>query len=256
MADEGNKQQQDIIPVKAFLLQTCEDFFQNNKFDFEKYLYNRYDNNAPFTTKNSIPYHFTAQLEKPGDPDGYRLIFSYKDGIFLPAGRYISIQYYAGHISWLDCLVPLKTVSFDEAIEICTQIAKSFEKQGFKPQRLNTQLTEINFGDQTYGQWDTFGSWATEGDKPLEMAITIKSYNERPPAVFNMPLSKLEPKDTPVSYIISLDISPDFSCTRELIELEEARNLAVNGDEKKGVYLKMWFDDPDWRPKGWKGKWL
>lgn len=156
----------------------------------------------------------------------------------------------------LDCLVPLKTVSFDEAIEICTQIAKSFEKQGFKSKRRNKKLTESNFGDQTFKQWDSFGDWATEGDKPIELGLTIKNFNERPPAAFNMPLSKLEPKDIPVSYIISLNIFPDHSCTQELIELEKARNLAVNGDEKKGVPLKMWFDDPDWRPKGWKGKWL
>jgi len=248
--------QRNIIPIRASLLESCKQFIAENNLDAAKYIYSVYTGDEPKNTSTVIPFYFTAQAGKPGEPDGYVLKFIYDKEITLPPGRYISLDHKAGHIDYMSCLLPLQTMPFEQVIQTCWQIAKSFENCGFVIKRLNKTLSQKRFGEKNFGSWDTFGSWHTQTDKPLIMTMTLENFNKRPTAAFNMPISNPEPLDAPATYIISFSITTDFSFTEELIRLERARNLAINGDEKKPIPIKIWFDDPDWRPEGWQGKWL
>ena len=110
-------------------------------------------------TDSPISFYFQADINKPNDPTGYSLHFGENNPIIIPAGRFISIMHRIGLLYFITALLPLKTVSFDQAVQICRQIAISFEKKGYNVQRLNEQLSQKTFGDQSFGLWDIFGSW-------------------------------------------------------------------------------------------------
>lgn len=245
-----------IIPIKARFPETCKEFIAVNQVDPTKYLYSEYNDHALLLTDAYIPFYFQADRNKPDDPAGYSLHFGEKDPVILPAGRFISVMHDVGLLYFITCLLPLETVSFDQALQMCRQMAKSFENRGYKLKKLNEQLSQKTFGDQSFDAWDIFGTWVISTPLPIELNLVIKNYNKMSFTTFTTPLSAPIPIDAPATYLVEVSISLDWACNRELFALRKACNLAVNGDEKKPIPIKIWFDDPDWRPEGWQGKWL
>jgi len=84
----------------------------------------------------------------------------------------------------------------------------------------------------------------------------MENFNRMATTSFTTLLAKPTPRNARPEYLIDADFSLESEVTSELSALKRARNLAVNGDREKPLPLKLWFDDPDWRPADWQGKWL
>jgi len=89
----------------------------------------------------------------------------------------------------------------------------------------------------------------------MSLVIAMKNFNRMATTSFTTPLTVPTPRNAKPEYLIDADVRLESGARFELSKLRVARNLAVNGDRDKDLPLKVWFDDPDWRPADWQGKW-
>jgi len=242
-----------IIIRKAHLLQSCKDFFLANNLDPRRWTH------SPHTGELRdyyLPLMFNADVNRPEDPDGYAAEVTVAGTkILLPAGRMGHLGNTAGHIDSIASVLPLTTISFDEMKSICRYIAMRFELAGFKPVRKDDRMTEKEFHEKG-GRLYYYGEWQIEYPVPISLDLAMKNFNRMATTAFTTPLAKPTPRNAQPVYLIDVYIGLEREASSELSKLRYARNLAVNGERDQDLPLKVWFDDPDWRPADWQGKWL
>jgi len=244
-----------IVIRKAHLLQSCKDFFLANNLDPKRWAYDRHTGEEE-TDYLHGPLMFNADVNRPEDPDGYAAEIGVAGTtILLPPGRMVHIGYTAGHIDSISAVLPLDTISFDEMRSICRNIGVQFEHIGFKPVRKQDQMMEREFHARG-GRRNQYGKWQLDYPVPIRLALEMKNFNRMATTSFTTVLAEPTPRHARPTYLVDVYISLESEVRSELSELLEARNLAVNGDRDKPLPLKVWFDDPDWRPANWQGKWL
>jgi len=244
-----------IITLKTHFLQSCKDFFQANGLDPNRWTYNNHTGEEVLDAMRGA-LMFNADVNRPLDPDGYAAEIAFGDKtITIPAGRMVHIGHDAGYVRSISCTLPLDTISFDEMMSSCGDIARQFEQIGFKLVRKKDQMTEQEFHEKG-GNYNQYGEWQIEDPLPISLTLEMNNFNRMLTTSFTMPLADPTPRDAPPSYLVSTYITLESKARFELVDLKYARNLAVNGDRNQPLPLKLWFDDPDWRPANWQGQWL
>jgi len=242
-----------IITLKAHLLQSCKDFFLVNNLNPRRWTHNPHTGEM---IAHDFSFMFNADVNRPEDPDGYEAEVSVAGTqILMPAGRMVHIGNSAGHIDSIASVLPLNTINFEEMKSLCSYIAMRFGLAGFKPVRTNAQMTEQEFLEKGLPRRQ-YGEWRLDAPVPIYLEIAMKNFNRMAITSFTTPLAKASPRNAKPEYIIDVDLGIESEVRAELYDLEYARNLAVNGDRNQPLPLKVWFDDPDWRPANWQGKWL
>jgi len=246
----------DIVTLKAHLLQSCKDFCIANRLDPKQWTYNEYTG-EDIMDDESGPLMFTASKWDPQEPVAYIADISIgSNRLIMPKGILVFLGYQAGYIDWIDCTLPLDGVSFTEAMRLCGKIAAMFEHIGFKDKNRNDRLTEQEFHDRG-GLRDQYGQWLHDDPLPMVLTLEIKNVNRLPITSFTTVVGRPTPPDVAPTYLIDViyRLTSDGPGD-DLFALKKARRFALTGNEQKGIPLKVWFDDPDWRPKGWQGTWL
>lgn len=247
-----------IIALNAFLTEQASEFFSSNK---------QIDAQEQIQSKASGEYYedwsllsFVAHASREDEPDGY--ILRYKKGscdVSLPAGRAVVMQHQAGFFYLLSSTLPLDPLPFKEIMVTARQVADSFDKAGWKRTVDTPVIKQETFGDLSLGgKFEYFGEWLPCNDEALRVSILLKSYNTLPPGPSIPPVpGRSLPADYPDRYIIEVVFdSLNSEVDNEATKLRDARRLAVNGDKNKPLTLKLWTDEPAWRPEGWQGKFI
>jgi len=246
---------ENIIILKTHLLQSCKDFFLANNLNPRRWTHNRHT--GEFRTdylRGALM--FNADVNRPEDPDGYAAeITVMGEKILMPAGRMVHIDYQAGYIRSISSVLPLDTIDFERMKELCGYIAMRFSLLGFNPVYQEAQMTEQEFHENG-GLMDSYGEWKIDRPVPMELVLEMNNFNRMSTTSFTTLLAKPTPRNARPEYLIDAQVSLEMEADNELDALMHARNLAVNGDRDKPLPLKVWFDDPDWRPADWQGKWL
>jgi len=246
----------DSVTLKAHLLQSCKDFCRANQIDPKDWTYNEHTGEDIMDNETgSLMYVASAWDEQK--PIAYIADIGIgSNRLIMPTGILIFVGNQAGYINSVDCTVPLDGVSFAEAMHICGEIAAMFEHIGFKAKNRNDRLTEQEFHDRG-GLRDQYGQWIHDSPLPMELFLEIKNVNRLPITSFTTVVGKPTPPDVAPTYLIDINYSlMSDGPGDDLSALKKARRFALTGNEQKGIPLKIWFDDPDWRPKNWQGKWL
>jgi len=244
---------QPLIVLKTHLLQSCKDFFIANNLDPKRWTHNPHTGEL---TMHHLTFMFNADVNRPEDPDGYQAEITVMGRkILMPASRMVHISYWAGYIDSISSVLPLNTISFNEMKSICADIASRFEPLGFKSLYKEDQMTEQEFHENG-GFMDAYGEWQIDYPVPAELTLEMENFNRMATTFFITPLTKPTPRNAQPAYLIHAYFSLESEVRSELSALTWARNLAVNGDRDQYLPLKVWFDDPDWRPANWQGKWL
>jgi len=246
----------DIVTLKAHLLQSCKDFCSANQIDPKDWTYNEHTGEDIMDDKSGGTLMYVASAWDPQKPIAYIADISIgSHRLIMPKGILVFLGYDAGYIDAINCTVPLDGVSFAEAMRICGEIAAMFEHIGFKADNRNDRLTEQEFHDRG-GLRDQYGHWIHDSPLPMELVLEIKNVNRLPITSFTTVVGKPTPPDVAPTYLIDINYFIEFEASRDLSVLRKARNFAINGNEQKYLPLKIWFDDPDWRPQNWQGTWL
>jgi len=247
----------DIVTLKSHLLQSCKDFCIANQLNPRQWTHNRHTGELRMDDKSGATLMFTASKWDPQEPGAYIADIGIgRNRLIMPKGILVFLGYSAGYIDAIVCTVPLGGVSFAEAMRICGEIAAMFEHIGFKAKRINNRLTEQEFHDKG-GLRDQYGRWRHDDPLPMDLTLEIKNVNRLPITAFTTVVGKPTPPNVAPTYLIDInyDIMSDGPGD-ELFALKKARRFVLTGNEQKGIPLKVWFDDPDWRPPNWQGKWL
>jgi len=246
---------ENIVVLKTHLLQSCKDFFLANNLNPRRWTHNPHTGEQTTNDKRII-FMFNADVNRPEDPDGYAAeITVMGEKILMPAGRMVHIDYQAGYIRSIASVLPLDTINFERMEELCGYIAMRFAPLGFNSLRKKNRLTEQEFLEKGYSMY-SYGKWLSDHPVPTKLVLEVKNFNRMAISSFTTLLAKPTPRNAKPEYLIDAQVSLESEVRTELSDLEEARNLAVNGDRDKPLPLKVWFDDPDWRPADWQGKWL
>lgn len=92
----------------------------------------------------------------------------------------------------------------------------------------------------------------------FEYSLQVATYDSYSNVGLTIPLSPYVSKDAPRTYLMEFHalVSVDGEVYKELSDLRDAWRIAVNHNKDKPIPLQLWLDDPDWRPDGWKEKWI
>lgn len=248
-----------IVILKTNLLQKCKDFFAVNNLNPMRWIVDQQGNEV--ITSRNPPFIFTADVNKPETPDGYQItIFdsanNLKKPIIIPPGRMVLIDYHAGYIWSISCILPLRPLKFTAAMDLAENISEMFENTNWQVKRKITNLQENNFGVDTFGTRENYSQLTSKTGVPSEVDITLYAFNSMPGIAFTTALTASESADAPSTYLVSLSFTLAFEVDSELTDLMYKRNLIINGDKRKFLPVRIWFDDPEWRPAGWSGKWI
>jgi len=244
---------ENIIILKTHLLQSCKDFILANNLDPKRWTHNPHTGELE---TYPIALMFNADVNRPEDPDGYAAeITVMGEKILMPAGRMVHIGYDAGYIRSISSVLPLDTINFERMKELCNYISMRFSLLGFNSVHQAAQMTEQEFHEKG-GLMYQYGKWQIGAPIPMKLVLEMNNFNRMATTSFTTLLTKPTPRNAKPEYLIDARFALESEVTSELDSLEYARNLAVNGDRNKPLPLKVWFDDPDWRPADWQGKWL
>jgi len=180
--------------------------------------------------------------------EGYEL--HYTDGsctVTFPAGRMIHLSLSAGFIEGIAFVMPLEPLSYTKAVSLVDNIIARINRAGFKQLELN-QMPRT--GGLPKG-WDRFpvGSWKSCAYPNDSISDPISTY-------FTVDIRYYSTTfDAPNQYLVRVK-SAHYSLEDEADDLMMQRRIEINGDKNKPLPLSVWLDNPSWRPKGWKGKYI
>lgn len=252
---------QEIITFKTALLQTGTEFLKVNHIDKASWLNKRLsihpEIGEPVFDNNTAPMAYSANINNKTDPLGYAVELLNLNVVHIPAGRKCFFILIAGRIFSISMTLPLKPLSFDEMKAMAETIDQSFRNAGYIFYRGNTGMTETSFGDNRRFKYDTYGRWRLPDKGDLfGFSLQVATFDSYSNVAFTIPLSPGVDKNAPRTYLINFYATVEGEVYKELFTLRDARRIAVNHDKDKPIPLELWLDDPDWRPEGWKGKWL
>jgi len=243
-----------VVTLEGSLLQPVKNFVNNNKLDMRRFT-NRSDGTVR-TDKTAIPMIFSVRPREEGSPSGYAINIYTKNGfIHLPAGGQIFVAHQAGRITSISSVMPLRTLSFDEVMALARQIDDNITALGFEVEFANRNMTEEEALEDTRNlSRIIYAAWGKRTEAGITM--TLKPFSKYSRVAFTTPIGSPPNKQEPETYLLDFDMSVGWAERDELRELKYARRRDITGDEDGDFPVKLWFDDPDWRPADWQGKWL
>jgi len=245
-----------MVTLKAHLLQSYKDFFIANQLAPQRWIYDRHTGEERMDDGAAGGLSFEASKWEEHKPIGYIADIGVRSHrLILPASFLISLGQSAGYIYYIDGTVPLDPVNFDEMMSMCQNMGTMFEQAGFKLKNKHDNLTEQKFFERG-GLRDQYGQWIHDDPFPMKVTLEIKNFNRLPITSFTTPLADPTPASAAPTYLIDVLYTAESEVGSELFALKKARRFALTGDEQKAIPLRLWFEDPDWRPEGWQGKWI
>jgi len=244
-----------VVTLEGSLLQTVKDFINHNGLDIEKYAH--WSDGEPRMDLFPGPMIFSVRPQEGGSPSGYAMNIQTKNGsIHLPAGGQIFIGHGAGRIDSIDSTLPLRTLSFEEVMALARQIDDNITSLGYKAKIAYRNMTEEefqeklrkSFGANLYAKWDAGAGGV--------IAMRIKPFSKYARVAFTTPIGRAPNREAPETYLLDFYMGVGFPVMEEISALRKARRLALTGDKEGRFPVKIWFDDPDWRPDDWQGQWI
>lgn len=248
-----------IITFKTALLQSGHDFLALNNLTQDSWTNKRYAlrGDDAVMDNNSAPLAYSANINNEDDPSGYAVELLDLNIVSLPAGRLCFFMMIGARISSISLTLPLEPLSFDEMKIMAAAIDQSFEQAGYSFLRGNREMTESSFGDNRRQKLDTYAEWRIPGkEDQFEYSLQINAYDSYSSVAITTPLGPAPSLEDRRKYLIKFYASVKGDASREQFALRDARRLAINGDINKPIPLKIWLDDPNWRPENWSGKWI
>jgi len=242
-----------IITLRGHLLQTVKDFMEKNRLNPDRWV--RYNG------KERLDYHrslwFTADVNRAEDPDGYEVELTDHNRITIPAGRMVSFGSQAGLITDVSVTLPLAPAPFALAMRIAGGIGDQFEKAGYHRKLRKDDLTEQDIREDL-SQFLYYGKWLLPDTGLAKYSLDIEAYSSLSGVASPSPVPLTGPHsaDGPETYLLRFYARVDGEISNELTRLSYARHVAVTGDWNESIPVRLWFDDPGWRPEGWKGKYI
>ena len=249
----------DIITFKTALLQSGHDFLALNNLTQKRWTNKRYalTGDDAVMEDNSAPLAYSANINNEDDPLGYAVELLDLNIVSLPAGRLCFFMMTAGRIDSISLTLPLEPLSFDAMKMTAAVIDQSFEQAGYSFLRGNREMTESSFGDNRRQKLDTYARWRIPSkESSFNFTLQINAYDSYSSVAITTPLSPAPSFEDRRKYLLNFFAYVDGEASREQVALEKARRFAINGDIAKPIALKIWLDDPDWRPENWSGKWI
>ena len=207
-----------------------------------------------FTEKQDTSAHYRqAAVSRWEDPT--KIVLTYLAGdcsVTLPAGRKFSARYMAGYINNVFMMLPLEPMRLREARRVTHGLVRQLEAAGWTRKLYNSPIKRTDF---TNGR-KRVGRWHLCGDPEIVAHLMLRDYHDMPPGSLIPPaiLGGSPPEDAPLELLLKVGIGFTVSYTTERYKmwkaLLDARRRAVHGDADKALPLKVWLDDPDWRPDG------
>jgi len=241
-----------VVTLEGGLLQTVKDFTDINKLDIRKY--ERWSDGEQRMDSFLGPMIFSVRPQEAGSPSGYAMNIYAKNGfIHLPAGGQIFVGHRTGRIDSIYSTMPLRTLSFDEVMALARQIEDNITALGLEPEVAYRDMTEEEFQEKIRNyESNLYAAWEANGS--IEMRI--KPFSSYARVAFATPIGGVPDKSAPETYLLTFDLNVSSDVSREISALRRARSLALTGEKEGAFPVKIWFDDPDWRPEGWQGKWI
>jgi len=241
-----------VVTLEGGLLQTVKAFTDINRLDIRRFTH-RSDGKIR-SDLTPVPMIFAVRPQDEGSPSGYAINIYTKNGfIHLPAGGQIFVGHHTGRIDSIYSTMPLRTLSFDEVMALARQIEDNIIALGFEPEVAYRDMTEEEFQEKIRNhKSNLYAKWKENGS--IEMRI--KPFSSYARVAFTTPIGSVPDKSAPETYLLTFDLNVSYDVRREISALREARSLALTGEKEGDFPVKIWFDDPDWRPEGWQGKWI
>jgi len=241
-----------IVTLEGGLLQTVKDFTDINRLDIRRFTH-RSDGKIR-SDLTPVPMIFEVQPQDEGSPSGYAMNIYAKNGfIHLPAGGQVNVGHRAGRIDYIHSTMPLRTLSFDEVMALARQIDDNITTLGLEPEFAYRDMTEEEFQEKIRNyESNIYAKWRANG----RIEMRIKPFSGYARVAFTTPIGSVPDKSTPETYLLSFSLLASSDAIREMSALREARSLALTGEKEGDFPVKIWFEDPDWRPEGWQGKWI
>jgi len=241
-----------VVTLEGGLLQTVKDFADINGLDIGKY--EKWSDGRPQMDIANAPMIFAVRPQDEGSPSGYAINIRVGGSfIHLPAGGQINVSHDVGRIDSIYSTMPLRTLSFDEVMALARQIEDNITALGFEPEVAYRDMTEEEFQEKIRNhKSNLYAKWKEHGS--IEMRI--KPFSGYARVAFTTPIGRVPDKSVPETYLLDFDLRVGSDVRREMSALTYSRRLAITGDKQKGFPVKIWFEDPDWRPEGWQGKWI
>jgi len=242
-----------VSTLEATLLQTVKGFCVRNRLDIKKY--EVLSDGRPRIEGEAGTMYFTVRPKERGTPQGYAINIHTKRGMIpIPAGGMTSFKHEAGRITEVTSILPSRTLNFTKIMVVAGRIEQDITALGYEVERRNI-ITEQEFherfrlGQGLYARWHIKGEWIIE--------MRIKAFSSYSHVAFTTPIgSPPDVTQEPESYLLDFYMVVDDPISDEIYQLQLARRLALTGDKYGRMPVKIWFDDPDWRPPNWQGTWI
>jgi len=244
-----------VSTLEATLLQTVKGFCVRNRLDIKKY--EMRSDGYPRIEGMTGPMVFEVDPRKRGTPNGYAINIHTKRGVIpIPAGGQIFVSHDIGRVTSISSMLPLRTLNFAEVMALAKQIDHNITSLGYgEPRWERRNRTEddfheqVKFGNGLYANWQIDGEWVLE--------LRIRAYSSFSHVAFTTPIgSPPDATKEPESYLLDFYMVVDDPIVDEMRQLKWARRLALTGSKDGMFPVKIWFDDPDWRPPNWQGTWI
>jgi len=241
-----------IVTLEGELLQTVADFTRNNKLNIKKY--ERWSDGRPQMDIAHAPMIFDVDPEKAGSPSGYAINISTPKGfIKLPAGGGVWFYHRTGRITSIASVMPLRTVTFAEAMALARQIEDTITALGIEANVAYHDMTEEKFLEQ-WRHSRSNNIYATWGEDD-HVEIRIKPFSGYSQVAFISPIG-IPNRERPETYLVEFTMSLHSPAMREIRKLAQARAIDITGEMEGEFPVRIWFEQPNWRPHGWKGEWI
>lgn len=255
--------QRPVIEISARVLQPYTQFLRKNDLQKEEANIRRYEDPDDF------PYYLTARADDRyvDDPGGIVLTYAAVDcPVTLPAGRQFRFGHVGPILDDIEAIFPLEPMSWDDMQAMVTELIGRFDGAGWKrvpagPQGFSVTdgITAADFLRVKSGtKWTRVGYWRP-CDSPEVLAYAeVRHYDSSSPGSFMPPaaLSQPLPDEAPDRFLMRVTFRADDAARDELRELRDARRIEVTGSPDREIPVSIWFDDPDWRPDDWNGKFV
>ncbi|WP_182418072.1 hypothetical protein [Bartonella sp. HY038] len=243
------------MDLKIQILQKFRDFFISNNINPEPFLINSRDG-------MDLPDYRSGFSFPMRNKDGKKMTYSPKlvngKALYLPEAREVNLDTIAGYITSFLIYLPVKNLDFNEALAIANECAARFSTAGSEPVYINTRkltesvLAETSFYSATHSIWRCPIQGIRENTyydceiNILSSKVSVAS--TLPPAAAIV--TGINANET--VYMLKLKGQIPSPLRAELSLLSRIRR----GGPELDMQLRNWYDDPNWRPEGWDGKFI
>jgi len=243
------------MDIKFTMLQSFRDFFLENNIDPEFFLSD--DGEDELDIRSSFGL---GRRNRQGEKMAYNLEIMGKHSVKLPQGRYVSFDVESGHMYGFMIYLPVENLDLAKALFVANQCASRFSLAGYEqtfanPRKITEELiAETTVYIATHSRWRCPLQGIREvGHAEYSVIITSSrgSYGSTLPPVAALLTGRR--LDEPAVYMLRIEAKASGEIFDELRKLSRARR---GGVPNSYIPLRDWYDDPNWRPDGWDGKYI